>query len=192
MKNIIETIVKSKIYLTLAVIGLVVLLLALGWFVLQLTKEPDELTVSATLTNIVKTSTLSGIEFRHNGIAPLYKNEKKTKVDYYVKYDATVKVRVDLEDLKFDVDLDNKKVLATLPELILEVNILENSELSFIPEKPDIELGKIRDACREDARKEAETSITLINKAKENIKVTVETLIKPILDANECEVVWEE
>lgn len=183
MKKIIETIIKSKVYITLFIISIILLITVIGIGAGKIASSKAKIITSSTLTEIIKTSKISGAQFVYNGIAEVYKNEESRKVKCYVKYDAQVTARVDLEKVNIEVDDEAKKVKVILPELELDTELKDNS-FSFISKNNNVEISEIILACKEDAKKEAKQSKEFIDSAKQNIMKNITTYIYGTLKAN--------
>ena len=123
---------------------------------------------NSDLINTKEISTLSVSEFVYNGIARTYK--KNGDPDYNVLYRSTVKVSVDAEGIKYDVDEKNKTVIFMFPEFTVESPIIDIASLSVIPDRNDLYIDDEIKLCRSDALSEAKQSKKLISSAQENLK----------------------
>ncbi len=191
MKGIVETIIKSKVYLAIIIIFTIILLIGCGLIIRNILNGPDRLTTSSCLADLVPVNKISGIKYVHTGAAPIYKNDKKTKIDCHVKYDARVNVNVNLDEVQYTLNTTTKEMLIKLPELSIEVTLKDDETLSFIPKEQNLDLGKVRDACREHAISTARESNTFNELAIKNIKTTIEAMLMPLLMDEEYKIVWE-
>ncbi|MBP3899146.1 MAG: hypothetical protein J6D57_15105, partial [Mogibacterium sp.] len=55
------------------------------------------------------------------------------KVDYRIKYDAVVKVGINMGDITFTIDEENKTVTPVLPELTVKDVIVDSKSLGYMP-----------------------------------------------------------
>lgn len=146
---------------------------------------------SATLTDAIDISELSTAQYTYNGIAEIYKDDNRDDVACYVKYNAKVKAGIDMEQVEFKIDDDNKTVTPILPDIQINSNTVDENCISFIPENTNIELKDALVACEEDSKNEVQKSSALIESARENLKSIIEGLIDPILSPNGYRIIWE-
>ena len=149
---------------------------------------------SVALEEAVEISQLSTAEFTYNGIAEYVdpddpENENKM---VHIAYESTVKVGIDMGEITFEVDDEEGTVTVILPEISVTSVTLDESELSYMPENPELEMNVILALCREDAENEANSSEELYEVAEENLQSVIEALVKPILDqSGEYVLIWE-
>lgn len=194
MKKIIETIIKSKVYLAIAIAILVALVVLVATIGIKLKRNPDRVVSTATLTDAINVEELAGAQFTYNGIAEIYKEGNTKKVDTYVKYYATVKAKVKPTDVKFNIDKDKKVVTATLPKITLKVDLKDDSkdDFTFIKKNDNLELDDILKACTADAENEAKKATQLYDMAKSSIKETLGALMYPLTNSNGYTIEWAE
>ena len=96
-----------------------------------------------------------------------------------------------MEDIDYKIDNKNKSVTPILPEIKVNIAALDESSISYIPKNPKMEVDEVIALCKEDAINEANKSDQLHDVAEENMKTTIEALIKPILDSKEYTIKWE-
>ena len=96
-----------------------------------------------------------------------------------------------MKEVKWEIDKEEKQVKATLPEIIITVNTVDEKSLSFIPEDSEVELKRVLIACKEDAEREAKESGALKETAEENAKSIIEGLLYPIHESQKYKLVWE-
>lgn len=145
---------------------------------------------SSTLMEAIDISELSTAQYTYNGIAEIYDNDGE-EVECYIKYNARVKAGIDMKDVTFEIDEENKTVTPILPEIQINSNTVDDKKISFIPEDNDIELKDILLACEKDAMNETKKSTELVDCAKENLKSIIEALITPILQPNGYSIKWD-
>lgn len=146
---------------------------------------------SSTLMDAIDISELSTAQYTYNGIAEIYKDEKKKKIKCHIRYNAKVKAGIDMKQVKFEIDDENKTVKPILPEIQINSNTVDENNISFIPDDVDIELRDALVACEEDAKIESQKSTELIDSARENLKSIIEGLIDPILKPNGYKIIWD-
>lgn len=150
----------------------------------------DNVITSAQLENAIDISQLSTAEFVYNGIAEKYDDDEPGEVECYISYNANVKVGIQMEDVKFDIDEEQKTVTPILPEITVNIATLDEKALSYIPKNPDVSLKEIIILCKEDAMSEANHSEKLYQTAEENLKSVIEALLSPILDHAGYSIEW--
>ena len=151
----------------------------------------ETIITSSTLTDTVNVAELSTAQFTYNGIAEIYKDKEKKKVNYYIRYNAKIKAGVDMSEIQWKIDHENRTVKPILPQITINVNTVDEKTLSFIPENATIELNKALAACKEDSKSEALKSTGLLETAKDNLKSIVEGLLYQILTSQNYKIIWE-
>lgn len=153
-------------------------------------KGEESVVSSAMLTQVVEVSDLSSAQFTYNGIAQVYAPDGQT-VKCNVKYAAKVKAGVNMKDIEFNIDDENKTVTPVLPDIKISAATVDAEQLSFIPENTTAELKDVLKACEEDAQTEASESPQLMESAEENLRSIIEALIYPVLSANGYSIAWQ-
>ena len=151
----------------------------------------ENVITSSQLEKAIDISQLSTAEFVYNGIAEKYDDDKPEKVECYIAYHADVKVGIQMEDVEFEIDEENKTVTPILPEISVNIAALDENEISYIPKNPDIPLKEIIVLCKEDAVREANDSKKLYQTAEENLKAVIEALVSPILEHAGYTIKWQ-
>lgn len=189
---------KSKnLELNLTFVFLPVIIVAIVFVVMLVLKDTgidDEgektIITSSTLQKTVNIADLSTAQYSYNGIAQIYEDEAKEKLKCNIYYHARVKAGVDMSQITFEIDDENKTVKPSLPEIEITANLLDNMELEFMPGESDVSLQEARTVCKEDALNESKESSELYKVAEENLKNTIEALIYPLLNDQGYTVVW--
>ena len=135
-------------------------------------------------------SELSTAEFVYNGVAEKYKEDKPEEVECHIAYNANVKVGIQMEDVKFEIDEEKKTVTPILPDITVNIATIDEEEISYMPKNPDISLKEAITLCKEDAMKEANNSDKLYQTAEENLRAVIEALLSPVLDAAGYSIIW--
>lgn len=136
---------------------------------------------SSTLTEAIDISELSTAEFKYRGIADVYTDDDRTDVRCRISYNAVVKAGIDMKDVDFDVDTDNKIVTAKLPDIGIKVNIIEEQSMLVLPSDADVRIEDMLKYSKEDAEKEAIESVELKVAARENLEAVIKGLLLPII-----------
>lgn len=168
--------------------------LALAWFIIsasaRLFPGSESIITASTLTKAIDIAELSTSQFSYNGIAEIYEDDTREDVLCYIRYSSKVKAGVNMKDVRFDIDNEQKTVKAILPELKITANTVEEESLSFIPDDIELELGLILSACREDAAREAAECEELLDSAGKNLRSVIEALLYPLLESQGYTLLW--
>lgn len=148
--------------------------------------------ISSTLTEAINISDLSTAEFRYRGIAEVYTNEEKTKIQCRVCYNAIIKAGIDMKDVKvLDVDTSEKTVKLSLPKIDIKVTNIDEQSMATLPSDANVRIDTMLKCCEEDAETEARGSKELMDTARENLKATIEGLAFPILKPQGYTISWK-
>ena len=148
------------------------------------------ISVSSLLTDSIDLAELSTAEFKYRGIADIYKDENRKKINCRVCYNAIVKAGIDMNNVQFDVDTEHKIVNAALPDININVTIIDEQLMALLPSDADVEIDKMLKYSKEDAENEARESTELLDIAQENLKATIEGLLYPILKSKGYSLSW--
>ena len=179
---------KKKIVLILLIIAVVIVAVVLGPTLLHKFQKKNIIT-SSQLQEAIDISELSTAEFVYNGIVEKY-DEEKQKIECQIAYDARVKVGIDMKQVTFEIDEDNKTVTPVLPDISVNIASIDPESLSYIPKNPNMELDEIVKLCKADAIEEANNTPKLYETAEENLRTTIEALLIPLLDSAGYSIQW--
>lgn len=173
----------KKLFKMVLIIGIIAVITA-GLFRVALLNSSRNVNIitSSTLTEAINISDLSTAEFKYRGIADVYTDDNRTNVRCRICYSAVVKAGISMKEVKFDVDTKNKVVTATLPDIGIKVNIIDEQSMSVLPSDADVGIADMLKYSKEDAEKEAMESGELIAVARENLEATIKGLLLPILE----------
>lgn len=173
---------KNKSFVLVLSIGVAAIVVAiLGRFVLPKSNNASIIT-SATLTEAIDISDLSTAEFTYRGIAEVYEDEEKNNISCHVFYSAVVKAGIDMKEVRFDIDSENKIITTTLPEISLKVSIVDEQSMAVIPSDKKVGLDVMLKYSKEDAEKEAKETNELMDTARINLESTIKGLLLPIIE----------
>ncbi len=150
----------------------------------------ENVITSSQLEKAIDISELSTAEFVYNGVAEKYKEDKPEEVECHIAYNANVKVGIQMEDVKFEIDEEKKTVTPILPDITVNIATINEEEISYMPKNPDISLKEAITLCKEDAMNEANNSDKLYQTAEENLRAVIEALLSPVLDAAGYSIIW--
>ena len=185
---------KSKPRWVLLVVILLLIagsLATLGPKIIESAMSGRRQTVTRTkLEKAINISELSTAEFVYNGIVQVYQ-EDGGNLKYNVRYDASVKIGIQMDKVGFEVDEKTKTIKPVLPEISINNISIDPSNIGYIPENATVDLKEAFAACKKDAQEEASKTKELYVVAEENVKSTIEALLYPILESNGYTIVWD-
>ena len=149
---------------------------------------PTDVDISSQLEKMVNISDLTTARVVYNGVAE--KVDDNGDVVCHVYYEATVDVSINLKDIKFKEDKNNKKIYPIIPELVLGRPIVDSSSIDFFEEKPDISLSEVIAICEEDALSEIGSASGIFTAAEGNLQLTVEALTQPLISRQGYSIEW--
>lgn len=151
-------------------------------------EEKTEYLSTAELEKIVNVSKLSTAEYVYNGIAEVTNDEGE--ITQRIKYDATVRAGIDMEDVSFDIDNDAMTVTPVLPDISIDDPELDVSSFDYMPSNPDMELPEIISIAGQDALSEVEESGGIYQTAETNLRSAIKALTLPIISKYGYELTW--
>ena len=176
---------KFKKLLVLAVVALIIAAGGILAFTL-LTPDPEpEIITYSVLEKIVNTSSLSTYEAVYNGIAEVRNEKKNDKVDYYVSYEATVKVGFDFSKIRYELNTQEKHLTVYIPKVsITSTNVdIASMDFIFMNEKANKETVSqaAYKACEQDVEHESKTQNAIFNLGQQNANNYVKALVTPFV-----------
>ena len=119
----------------------------------------------------------------------LWRRLYRSKLSYYVSYNSTVRFGIDTEDVQFEADDDNKKIIVTIPDVVVKDIDVDMSSLDYIFKDKSAETSSVsRDAyiaCIDDVRDEVNQNTEIFELGRQNTETIIRGLIEPLLeDAN--------
>ena len=155
----------------------------------QTAKKQDdnkEIITVSTLENIINVSKLSTFTAIYNGIAQVMNDENPDQIDYYVSYEATVKIGIDFDKVDINVDNDKKVISITIPPLYITDPNVNIASLDYIFVNDKANTSSVSQeafkACEADVRNECEQEDVIFELAAKNVKNILTALIRPIID----------
>jgi len=182
---------KKLLGIILAVVAVVGIILGIVLIANQpKPKEEKKILTTSTLKEVIDISELSTAEFYYNGVVSVAQKNNPNKIAYSVKYDSTVKVGIDAEKIRFEIDAEQKTVRPILPEIVINSVEISQKSISTIPEKTDAKLKDVLQLCQNDAKTKANKNEDLIQTATVNLQNTLTALLTPILSENGYTIIW--
>lgn len=179
---------KIKIILVIALIVVIVILTTIIPGLLSAGNEG--ITVSeATLKDAVSISKLSTAEFSYNGIAE--KTNDRGDAEYHIYYEAKANAGIDMEQIKFNIDENQRVITVILPRIAVDSPVIDESAIEFLPANANVDLREVVVICKEDVRGELEQNSQVREVAEGNLKSTLEALLTPIIQGEGYTLAWE-
>ncbi len=167
----------------------IVLIIVLLFIVSKISPRKVVIGSSHTIYKIEGINELHLAKVKWKGIAASFKKDNSGKVDTYVRYQADIRTKMDIEKINNNlvVDNDNKKIIITLPEIEFDIAIMidkEGKNISFIPESSKIEMDEVIKICKNDVEQKIKEKSKIIDTAKESAKNTLQSFLEPFIDEN--------
>ena len=178
--------IKNAIVLAIAAITIAIILVIILPFINK-SKNESKITTTSSLEQLQSISELSSVKLVYNAIAKKYNAKDKTKIDYYVKYEGTLKAGIDFNKIDVNVNSNKKIITINLPEVMytdLTVNI---GSLKYIylnkPKESDSVSQEAFKLCNDDLNKRIDNEIKLKETAKENLELFIQEFMKSYVKA---------
>ena len=101
---------KKRIIPIIAGLAIIIIIATIIIPIIANKSNSAKIVTSSQLEKAVNISDLSTAEFVYNGIAEKYKDDNPEKEKYNIKYDASVKVGINMNDIDFNIDISNKTI----------------------------------------------------------------------------------
>lgn len=183
----------KKIIKKILLIALTFLVFAIALFIWKkaIKKESTrQITYDTTsaLEKVLQISELYSYKTTYNGVAYVYDKDDSSKISYYVSYNSTVKVGINTEDIKVEADDENKKIIITLPQIMIKEVDVDMSSLDYIFEDKRAETSSVsRDAylaCIDDVNNEINESSEIFELGKQNTETIIRGLVEPLIETD--------
>lgn len=147
--------------------------------------ENKEISISSksSIEKILEVEELSSLEYSYNSVADVYKDKDKKIIDYYIYYEGSVSLGIDMSKIKVE-ERDNKIIL-TLPEVEVQEVAVDTNSFDYIYKNGKKSEGTTADSlkiCTEDLKNEVEKDNKLSGISKDNVKSIIKGLIEPLLE----------
>ena len=183
----------KKIIKKILLIALTFLVFASALFIWKKAIEKEstrQITYDTTsaLEKVLQISELYSYKTTYNGVAYVYDKDDSSKISYYVSYNSTVKVGINTEDIKVEADDENKKIIITLPQIMIKEVDVDMSSLDYIFEDKRAETSSVsRDAylaCIDDVNNEINESSEIFELGKQNTETIIRGLVEPLIETD--------
>ncbi len=141
---------------------------------------------TTSLEKVIQISELYSYKTTYNGVAYVYDKNDNSKISYYVSYNSTVKVGINTEDINVEVDNENKKIIITLPDIMVKEVDVDMSSLDYIFQDKSAETSSVsRDAylaCIDDVNSEINESSEIFELGRQNTETIIRGLVEPLIE----------
>lgn len=152
-------------------------------------REPPgqaQVVTQSLLEDIIDVSNVSTYEAVYNGIVTVMNEKNEDKVDFHVSYEAKVKVGIDFNRIKVELDEELKRIIVTVPTVELQEPEVEISSLDFIFINDKANTATVTEraykACNADAAEESKEQKAIYDLAQEAAINFVDALIRPFVE----------
>ena len=168
------------VLIVLATVGAVLFFIIIGDLLgIELSPNAQQQNYS-NLIDTKEIARLSVTEFIYNGIAQSFNG--KEEPDYNVMYKSTVKVSVDVNNINYSIDEENKVVTFVFEEFDIGRPVVDVSSISVIPHQSNLYMDEVIALCRNDAAEAACQSEKLISTAEDNLRSILEAWYSPVFE----------
>ena len=169
--------------IAVAAVLLLLLAVAVGIVVKKVTTKKTLPLSSSSLKQIINIEELSTYEITYGGVAVGLNEKKPDEMVYCVRYEAVVKLGINLKNAQIEVDDEAKAIRIRIPEAEMtssELNILDRMVYNE-KEYKNVSLQQEMNLCAEDVKTECAESKSLWEIADKNAKEAIRGLVKPLL-----------
>lgn len=181
-KSLIKKLIEKKFTKYIIAAASVVIALTL-LFTVPKTSEV-KFDAEANLMKALDISEFSTVDYIYNSVA-VSKN-KKDKVDYWVKYQGTVKAGIDFSEIKITENKEEKIITAVLPKVKVFTKTVdpESMDYIFLNKKAETEsiAAESLTLCKEDINAKIDNNNKLFEIGKENAVAVVTALLEPVVE----------
>ena len=193
-ESIIKKIIKTKKYILILTSIIIILLFILIFFITLTNSKKNiskQVITVSTLEDIINVSELSTFQAIYNGVCSVNNKENPEEIDYHVSYNAIVKVGINFEDVKININESEKKVTASLPDIKINNVSVDIASLDFIFQNDKSNTQTISEsaykACIADVEEESSKEKKIYDLASQNAKNIIRALIEPFIDQIDSE-----
>lgn len=152
--------------------------------------EAEIITVSS-LKKVIDKEELRTFSAVFNAVARKYNDKDPSIIDYYVSYKSTIKLGINLEDIKISIDEsdDNKtnnKIVISVPKPQILENQVDSDSLETIFRDNSYDkqgvLGEALVLCEKDVQERASENNLIFSSAEENAISMIKALVTPFVE----------
>lgn len=181
----------KPIQLGMAVAAVVALVALVNFVVVPAIKNRDNkgtILTETQLQEVVAINKLSTARSVYKGIAIKYNEDGS--IAYHVYYKSDVTAGIDMKDITYAIDEENKVVTPILPEPTINSPEVEAGSIEFFEQNPDVDMGEALSLCKQDALDKVSQSTEIKSYATANLQKTVEALMNPLLNSKGYSISW--
>lgn len=140
------------------------------------------------LQEVVAINKLSTARSVYKGVAVKYNDDGQ--VAYHVYYKSDVTAGINMTDITYTIDEENKTVTPVLPEPTINTPEVDASSIEFFEKNPNVDMKEALSLCKQDALEKVSQSADIKSYATANLQKTVEALMEPLLNNKGYSLKW--
>lgn len=140
------------------------------------------------LQEVVAINKLSTARSVYKGVAIKYNDDGS--IAYHVYYKSDVTAGINMKDITYTIDEENKVVTPLLPEPTINSPEVDASSIEFFEQNPSVDMGEALSLCKQDALEKVSQSTEIKSYATANLQKTVEALMNPLLSDKGYTISW--
>lgn len=140
------------------------------------------------LQEVVEINKLSTARSVYKGVAIKYNDDGE--IAYHVYYKSDVTAGINMKDITYTIDEENKTVTPVLPEPTINSPEVDASSIEFFEQNPSVDMGEALSLCKQDALDKVSQSTEIKSYATANLQKTVEALMNPLLSDKGYTISW--
>lgn len=140
------------------------------------------------LQEVVAINKLSTARSVYKGVAVKYNDDGQ--VAYHVYYKSDVTAGINMTEITYTIDEENKTVTPVLPEPTIDTPEVDASSIEFFEKNPNVDMKEALSLCKQDALEKVSQSADIKSYATANLQKTVEALMEPLLNNKGYSLKW--
>lgn len=177
---------RTIIIIATVIVALIAIFCVFKWTSQNETGDSETKIISkSSLEKIIQLSDLSAFEAVYNGVAKVMNEEKTDEIDFYVSYEAKVKVGIDFSKVKIQVDEDIKEIVVVLPKIEIQEIAVDIASLDYIFINDKANTATVSERaykkCITDVQEECNAENAIYELAEQNARSIVEALLFPFV-----------
>lgn len=155
-------------------------------------KDSFSVISESSLKQVLEIDELSTLEYCYNSIAAQMVEDSE-KVKYYVRYEGSVRLGIEFEDITFVINEEQKEIVVKLPEVKMIDHTVTPETMDFIFMKDKYETEVVTTEalklCKADLENKAKSNSSLFRLARENAVSSIKALLCPWIEQIDAEYV---
>lgn len=181
----------KPVRLGIALAAIVAIAVVINFIIVPAIKSRDNtgtILTETQLQEVVAINKLSTARSVYKGIAVKY--DEEGNIVYHVYYKSDVTAGINMADITYTIDEENKLVTPTIPEPTINSPEVDASSIEFFEQNPNVDMGEALSLCKQDALDKVSQSTEIKSYATANLQKTVEALMNPLLSEKGYTISW--